>query len=741
MLSPLTHDDAVALGAYRLLARLGSGGMGTVYLGRTARGRTVALKTMHARIAADPDSRTRFRLEVDAARIIGGRYGAQVVDADPHAETPWLATEYVLGPPLDDAVQWNGPLPEASVRALGAALANALGQLHRSDVVHRDLKPSNIMVTAYGPKVIDFGIARAIGDDRLTRTGAAVGTPAFMSPEQATGQEHDAAGDVFALAGVLVFAATGHGAFGQGQPADLLYRVRYAEPDLSAVPLALVPLLTRCLAKDPSLRPTTAEIATHLHDGSGEFADHLPDTVLAEIGRRASDVWGVVAQRMAAPAERASAPVPTRPTSVSRRRFLALGSSATAGVAAAGGGLKFWLTRSGDTGTGGSSGGDGGSGGSGKTGAGATGLGPLWQYKVTYVQGRDPAPIVPHLLKGHALIADGSLSDLTPKAGDVHWNTAGTLQSWQCAVDGDKPYRFAMTYMDGEKKDAPPLTVHTVDVSDGKNLRTVARITGTNSGLVANQLLCVSGGILYMAVGDGTYEFEGFLSSQKWTLRAVDSATGKTLWIQPLPTRPDKSRRLHFLAAEVIGDLLVTFQEPEEQSVRIVVRDAHTGQVRWEAPYNVDNPETVRDGIAADDERLYLGAGPLRALRLSDGHQMWPKSAKIAEQPYCGPPALKSGVLYAVEEGTGLVAVNSSSGSRRWAEAGDDSGDPYITCKPAVGSRYAYYRNGTLLRAVSLKTHTTEGTYLTTGNQFFGDEQNRIVIAVGTEYVAALPLK
>lgn len=202
--------------------------MGTVYLARSAAGRTVALKTVHARIAADPTFRSRFRLEADAARVIGDRYGARVFAADALAATPWLATEYVIGPQLDEAVGLAGPLPEPCVRALGADLARALGQLHRSDVVHRDLKPSNVMVTAAGPKVIDFGIARALGDVRLTRTGAAAGTPAFMSPEQAGGLEHSPAGDVFALAGVLVFAASGHGPFGGGRPADLLYRVRYA---------------------------------------------------------------------------------------------------------------------------------------------------------------------------------------------------------------------------------------------------------------------------------------------------------------------------------------------------------------------------------------------------------------------------------------------------------------------------------------------------------------------------------
>lgn len=175
MLKPLLHDDPHLIGPYRLAARLGSGGMGTVYLARSPGGRTVALKTVHAHIAADATFRTRFHLEVDAARVIGGLHGARVFDADPLAGTPWLATEYVLGPPLDEAVSRCGPLPEAAVRAVGAALCGALGQLHSSEVVHRDLKPSNVMLSAYGPKVIDFGIARALGDDRLTRTGTAAG--------------------------------------------------------------------------------------------------------------------------------------------------------------------------------------------------------------------------------------------------------------------------------------------------------------------------------------------------------------------------------------------------------------------------------------------------------------------------------------------------------------------------------------------------------------------------------------
>ncbi|MFF1730950.1 protein kinase [Streptomyces sp. NPDC058247] len=738
MPSPLTHDDPVALGSYRLLARLGSGGMGTVYLGRTARGRTVALKTMHARIATDPDSRTRFRLEVDAARVIGGRYGAQVVDADPHAETPWLATEYVLGPPLDDAVQWSGPLPEASIRALGAALANALGQLHRSDVVHRDLKPSNIMVTAYGPKVIDFGIARAIGDDRLTRTGAAVGTPAFMSPEQATGQEHDASGDVFALAGVLVFAATGHGPFGQGQPADLLYRVRYADPDLGGVPPALVPLLTRCLAKDPGLRPTTTEIATQLHDGSGEFADHLPDTVLTEIGRRASEVWGVGAQRMAVPVEGTPQLVATKPAAVSRRRFLVLGVGGATGVAAAAGGFWYWRGQSGEAA---SPGPHGAQANDSATAKRTTGLAPLWKVSDRDRQ-HELGPLVPHPVPGAVLMDRGGLAGLAPRTGVAKWGVISGAGSWQYAVAEGKVYRIEEPDPDSKQKQ-PPLEIHSVSSDSGRVLSTVARLSGSNGRLRGNQLLCVSDEVLYLAVGDGTDPPSGvgeFLASQKWTLRAVDGRTGKTLWTRPLPSRPDDSRRLHFLAAKVVGKRLVTFQEPEEESVHVVVRDILTGAVIWDEPYSVQDPETIREAIAADDAHVYLGVGQLRALRLSDGRQVWSSRPTHGYGETYGPPALKAGVLYAAVAGAGLVAVEPRSGRQRWAEKSEAAGNAFTTCRPVVGTRYAYYRNGVTLRAVDLSSHTVARTYVTSGEQFFGDEQNRVIIAVGAKSVAAFPL-
>ena len=258
MLFPLTHDDPQGFGAYQLLARLGSGGMGTVYLARSPGGRTVALKTMHARIAADTAFRTRFRLETDAARVIGGRHGA-TGRRRRSARRDALAGHRVRARPAARRRRRaaRARCPRSTVRALGAALCGALGQLHRSDVVHRDLKPSNIMITAYGPKIIDFGIARAIGDDRLTQTGAAAGTPAFMSPEQATGRGHTHRPAMCSRSrGCSSSRPRGTAPSAAGSPptCSTACGIRRARPH-GRTGRACGPLLARCLAKDPAQRP------------------------------------------------------------------------------------------------------------------------------------------------------------------------------------------------------------------------------------------------------------------------------------------------------------------------------------------------------------------------------------------------------------------------------------------------------------------------------------------------------
>ena len=260
MIEPLQAGDPRSAGEFRLRARLGAGGMGQVFLGYSPGGRAVAVKICHPEFAADPAFVRRFALEVDAARAVNGLYTAQVIDAGPDDIPPWLATSYVPGPSLYDAVRADGPLPELAVWRLAAGLAEALQAVHARGLVHRDLKPTNVLLAADGPRVIDFGIARALDGTSLTTTGIAFGTASYMSPEQAGGEEIGPASDVFALGCVLCFAATGGVPFGDGDPPAVLYRVIYAPPELGAVPAGLRDLVAACLAKNPAERLTLPQI-------------------------------------------------------------------------------------------------------------------------------------------------------------------------------------------------------------------------------------------------------------------------------------------------------------------------------------------------------------------------------------------------------------------------------------------------------------------------------------------------
>ncbi|MFF1558922.1 serine/threonine-protein kinase [Streptomyces sp. NPDC058279] len=289
-MQPLEAGDPRTIGAYRLLGRLGAGGMGRVYLGRSAGGRTVAVKVVHPQFAADPEFRARFRREVTAARRVGGEWTAPVLDADPEAEVPWVATGYVAGPSLDRAVAAQGALPEGSVRAIGEGLARALVAVHALGLVHRDVKPSNVMLTLEGPgpRLIDFGIARATaGTASLTSTGVSVGSPGYMAPEQIIGKEVTGAADVFSLGAVLAFAASGRPPFTGDHSAALLYKVVHEPPELDGVaPGELRDLIEACLAKAPADRPAPAAIAAAL-DGALRTPGWLPAPLVEEASRAA----------------------------------------------------------------------------------------------------------------------------------------------------------------------------------------------------------------------------------------------------------------------------------------------------------------------------------------------------------------------------------------------------------------------------------------------------------------------
>ncbi|MFB7352525.1 serine/threonine-protein kinase [Streptomyces gardneri] len=264
---PLKPDDPHEIGGYRVHARLGSGGMGVVYLAHTPGGRPIALKAVREDFAADPEFRRRFAQEVESARRIHGLFTAQVVDAGPDDVVPWLATAYVPGPSLQQVVERHGPLPAPEVLRLVAGIAEALQVIHGAGVIHRDLKPANVLIAEDGPRVIDFGIARAADSTGLTGTGLRIGTAAFMAPEQALGHAVTPATDVFALGATAAYVAGGVLPFGAGPESAALYRVVHEPADLSRVPAELRELIGYCLAKSPERRPTPAELIAAVGPG------------------------------------------------------------------------------------------------------------------------------------------------------------------------------------------------------------------------------------------------------------------------------------------------------------------------------------------------------------------------------------------------------------------------------------------------------------------------------------------
>ncbi|MFD8387021.1 serine/threonine-protein kinase [Streptomyces sp. NPDC059679] len=315
----LGPEDPRWIGEYRLIRRLGAGGMGRVFLAHSPRGRTVAVKLVQTELAQQAEFRRRFKQEVRAAQRVGGEWTAPVLDADTEAATPWVATGYIAGPSLHSIVSESGALPERSVRILGHGLTKALQAIHGVNLIHRDLKPSNVLITIDGPRVIDFGIARAletVTDGILTRSGAVVGSPGFMSPEQVRGERVTPASDIFCLGSVLAFAAIGRQPFGTSDSGvhAVMYRIAQEEPDLDGLPEGLRDLVTDCLNKDPAARPTLEQLlARTAEPENAEDADEpwLPGSLVAQLGRHAVQLLD--AETPAAPLAHGVPAPPTAP--------------------------------------------------------------------------------------------------------------------------------------------------------------------------------------------------------------------------------------------------------------------------------------------------------------------------------------------------------------------------------------------------------------------------------------------
>ncbi|MEU7279595.1 PQQ-binding-like beta-propeller repeat protein [Streptomyces sp. NPDC045431] len=717
--SPLRHDDPERVGPFTLLARLGGGGMGTVFLARSAGGRIVALKTVHARFAREPEFRARFRLEAAAARVIGARHGAAVVDADTQGALPWLATDYVLGPALADAVAVHGPLPEAAVRALGAALGRALDDIHRAGLVHRDLKPSNVLVTVAGPRVIDFGIARALGARRLTRTGQVFGTPSYMSPEQAAGREHGPPGDVFALAGVLVYAATGHGPFPGEEAADVLYRIRYSDPDLRGLPDALRAPLERCLAKEPGERPGPGELAGLLAAPAEPFAELLPGPVLADIARRSAAVWQAAAPvRLPAPEPGAVPPVPGEepPRGLSRRRLLVGGGIA---VAAAGGAAwaAYRFTRPG-AGAGGRS--------SPKPSR-APGLGP--EPRWTYRADDDVKPVA---LADGVLVLSGeeALYGVDTRTGKELWQgpartvtvlgdrlLARHVTSLEAAVLILAPRTGKLSPASGELREPPLLTPWIAATGDPE----VAYLT-------------TSGPVIDVRPSRD--------------VAAYEVRTGRRLWLRSFTGR-DAPRPF---PAAVAQDVLVC----SDGDHGVVGLDRSDGSPRWRRTVftSADAGMAVLDTLGpatAAAGRVHVAGPDIVALEAATGRIAWRWGADRAVDPqpaqhFYGAPRVADGVLYVVaidgarpgvpgEWMYSLIALDAATARPLWSHQYALPSD--VDTAPVVHRGMVYV--GTAdprqpLLAVDTRTHRPPWSFRPTTPD--GSAIGGLLLGDGTLYVA-----
>ncbi|MCP3755633.1 serine/threonine-protein kinase [Streptomyces sp. TBY4] len=312
---PLKADDPEVVGGYRLAAVLGAGGMGKVYLSYTPGGRPIAIKVIRSEFGEDPEFRRRFQQEVRSAERVQGLYTAPVIDADTEGAQPWLATAYVPGPSLAHAVAHHGALPPRSVLLLAVGVAEALTVIHGAGIVHRDLKPANVLLASDGPRVIDFGIARAADSTALTSTGVSIGTPAFMAPEQASAGTITPATDVFALGQIAAFAAIGSSVYGDGPSHAVLYRIVHEDPDLSGLPEELRPLVTRCLSRDPAERPELTEVIALCHAAAEvplrQGEDWLPRAIVGSITERVHLLPAPAPTPPPKPAQVPAAPAPT----------------------------------------------------------------------------------------------------------------------------------------------------------------------------------------------------------------------------------------------------------------------------------------------------------------------------------------------------------------------------------------------------------------------------------------------
>jgi outer membrane protein assembly factor BamB len=697
----LEPSDPREIGPYRLLGRLGEGGMGRVFLGLSAGGRRVAVKVIHDRLAAEPEFRVRFRREIAAARKVNGLFTAMVVDADVDGPTPWLATAYVDGPSLADAVHEHGPLPAASVRTLAAGLAESLAAIHAAGVIHRDLKPRNVLLAGDGPRVIDFGISLAAGTTSLTEAGFVIGSPGFMSPEQAEGRDVGPASDIFSLGAVLAFAATGEGPFGNGSSNVMLYRVVHTPPNLGQVPGELRPLVQHCLEKDPGSRPTPAEILIDVGPVQPEAGwlpesvtrVHSSDPVLAEApqdggthgipgaGGRTHAGGGQVETTGTPPLPEgpaAAGPVrpgedrPTRRRGPRRRLALAgltvalLAAAAAAGVALAGTGSRTHTPGPASSGR------------ASRRASGRVRRG--WTYPtVTSVDGS------PAVAGGVVYVGDdnGIMYAIDAATGTLRWKIStpgpGTSIVARPTVTG------GTVYIGSENND-----VYALDAATGA-VRWKANTTGSVDSSAA-----VVAGVVYVGNDNNElFALDAVTGHVRWTLQtgdnvtsspavsagtvyvgceddfvyAVNAATGHVRWQRQTGGQVNSS-------PAVSGGTVYVGSDDR----KVYALDAATGAIEWTRPTagKVDSSPAISDGT------LYIGGGDtVYALDAATGAVEWTRPTGGA---VVSSPAVSGGMVYVGSDDGQVYALDAATGHVRWhVQTGGQ-----VNSSPAVSGGMVY---------------------------------------------------
>jgi outer membrane protein assembly factor BamB len=657
IITPLGAGDPVQIGPYGLLGRLGAGGMGQVFLGRSRDGALAAVKVVHAQYTADPRFRARFAREVSTARAVRGNGVAALLDADPDAPVPWLATEYVAGPSLERAVAAGGALPERSVAVLAARLAEALAALHDLGVVHRDVKPSNVLLAADGPKLIDFGIARAVDATALTHTGAVLGAPAFMSPEQALGDEAGTPSDVFSFASVLVFAALGRGPFGQSStPVAILRRIVDRQPDLAGLPSRLRAELEPCFAKEPTDRPTAAELATGLMAHPDASGDAWPPPL---VGGEPPTVPVAAAPPSGPPMPTAQLP-PGMAGERPRSRLLSRRTLLTGAGVLAVSGIGWGV-------------------------AAATGLvggtRPVrWSFDADAAVGS--VAVSDGIL--YAVSERGTVYALDPATGRPRWTFAmrptsyGRLRAAPgLCLASDGPWLYALDAVSGGLR----WTRERVD------LRAVSRSLPVGIQYVDGDRALItldpaSGAPRWTCplpeaentIAETMVVTEGWVHATLDTrIYTVDAATGTPRWEQPLPADPALVRKL---AAGPAALFTLTGRD-------VVRLDTASGAEVWhrQAPAYGNTPDVVRyPDIVASGTTVYLsGPDGLTAWDAATGDPRWATDQPSSDWQIHAPPVIGADTCYLIEQSYDRTDAGLVSRYRVAARSTEDGGARWTT--------------------------------------------------------------